>query len=110
MPHRPLPPSSPAALPGLPGLLLALALSPVAAAAEPPVGRLLAANCAQCHGTNGRGPGFERLAGRSSRSLYAELKDMQAGKEGDGLMSRHAMGYSDAQLRQLADYLAAQPR
>lgn len=96
--------------PILSGLSLAIGLSPFAQAAEPPAGRLLASNCAQCHGTNGRGPGFERLAGKSANSIYEELKEMQAGKEGDGLMTRHAMGYSDAQLRLLAAYLSKQSR
>ncbi|MBP8145793.1 c-type cytochrome [Pseudorhodoferax sp.] len=97
----------------LPSALLAACLSScligAALAGEPPPsGRLLASNCAQCHGTNGKGPGFDRLAGKSANSLYEELKEMQAGKEGDGLMQRHAMGYSDAQLRALAGYLSKQ--
>ena len=71
-----------------------------------PAGRLLASNCFQCHGTDGRGPGFERLAGKSAGSILDELREMRAGKEGDGLMTRHAMGYTDEQLRALAQYLS----
>ncbi len=71
-------------------------------------GRLLASNCFQCHGTNGKGPGFERLAGESASSIYGELKKFQSGKEGDGIMAKHAMGYSDAQLQALAAWLATQ--
>ncbi|WP_425485618.1 c-type cytochrome, partial [Hydrogenophaga aromaticivorans] len=40
-----------------------------------PPGRLLASNCFQCHGTNGRGPGFERLAGESADEIYDELRE-----------------------------------
>jgi cytochrome c553 len=88
-------------------LLLAAAALP-AAAAESPAGRLLASNCYQCHGTNGRGPGFDELAGKSARELYKDLKEFQSGEEGDGLMAAHARGYSDAQLRAISRYLARQ--
>ena len=74
----------------------------------PPAGRLLASNCFQCHGTNGKGPGFDKLAGESTNEIYKELKEFQSGKEGAGIMTRHAMGYSDAQLRDLSTWLSAQ--
>ncbi|GAB4036969.1 MAG: hypothetical protein Fur0014_04210 [Rubrivivax sp.] len=73
-----------------------------------PNGRLLASNCFQCHGTNGKGPGFDRLAGKSASELYRELKEFQSGDEGSGLMAKHAWGYTDAQLRALSQYLARQ--
>lgn len=56
-----------------------------------PPGRLLASNCFQCHGTNGKGPGFDKLAGKSARKLFQEMKKYQSGEEGDGIMARHAM-------------------
>lgn len=74
----------------------------------PPPGRLLASNCFQCHGTNGRGPGFDRLAGKSANEIYKELLEFRSGKEGNGIMARHAGGYTDAQLRLLASYLSTQ--
>ena len=73
-----------------------------------PAGRLLASNCFQCHGTNGKGPGFDKLAGKSPSELYKEMKEFQSGKEGDNIMARHVMGYSDAQLRALAQWLSTQ--
>jgi cytochrome c553 len=79
-----------------------------AAAQTSPAGRLLASNCYQCHGTNGKGPGFDMLAGKSAQSLYDELVEMRAGKEGTGLMQRHSLGYTDAQLRLIADWLSKQ--
>ena len=94
-------------------LLLGLSLAAAYTQVQAQVGqqgRLLASNCFQCHGTNGRGPGFERLAGQSSGKIYEELKELQSGKEGNGLMARHAMGYSDTQLRAIANWFAAQPR
>lgn len=74
----------------------------------PPAGRLLASNCFQCHGTNGRGPGFDKLAGKSASEIYEEMKSFQSGHEGKGIMSRHAQGYTDAQLRDLSNYLSRQ--
>jgi cytochrome c553 len=88
----------------LPGALLVTTV----AAQVPPPGRLLASNCFQCHGTNGKGPGFETIAGKSANSLYEEMREMRAGKEGNGLMPKHAMGYTDAQLRLIADWLSKQ--
>jgi len=90
-------------------LLLALASGAAMAQTTPiPAGRLLASNCFQCHGTNGRGPGFDTLAGKSASDIYNELRSYQTGKEGNGLMAKHAMGYTDAQLRTIANWLSTQ--
>ena len=88
----------------------ALLASPFASAqsTSPPPGRLLASNCFQCHGTNGKGAAFERLAGKSADKLFKEMKEQQSGEEGDTIMARHAMGYSDAQLRELTRWLSTQ--
>lgn len=80
-----------------------------AALAAPPAGRLLAAQCAQCHGTNGNGPGFDELAGKSANELYNELREMKRATKIEGIMDRQTRGYTDAQLRKIAEYLAAQP-
>ena len=88
------------------------ALGATAAAAQqapsaPPPGRLLASNCFQCHGTDGRGDGtFERLAGKSSNDIYGELREMKAENKRGDIMTIHALGYTDAQLRAIADYFS----
>jgi cytochrome c553 len=71
------------------------------------MGRLLASNCYQCHGTNGSG-GFDRLNGESADSLYNELREFALKKDSDAdnIMSAHAKGYTDAQMRAIAVYLA----
>jgi sulfide dehydrogenase cytochrome subunit len=74
----------------------------------PPAGRLLASNCFQCHGTNGKGPGFDAIAGKSPSEVFNKLKEFQSGKEGAGIMTRHAMGYTDAQLHDLSAWLSTQ--
>ena len=71
-----------------------------------PAGRLLASNCFQCHGTNGKG-GVETLAGASSSEIYNELKEMQR-KSSPEMMDMHARGYTDAQIRLIADYFSKQ--
>ncbi len=89
----------------------AVALAAASAQAQiTPAGRLLASNCFQCHGTNGRGPGFERLAGESASEIYEELVEMraEARKADRDIMTRHAMGYTDAQLRALSQWLSTQ--
>jgi cytochrome c553 len=82
-----------------------LAAAP-AGAAEP--GRLLASQCAQCHGTHGNGPGFDELAGKSSSELFDELLEMKY-RPVEGIMDRQARGYTDEQLRLIADYLSTLP-
>ena len=77
---------------------------------SPPPGRLLASNCFQCHGTDGRGDGtFERLAGKSASDIYNDLREMKAENKRGEIMTIHALGYTDAQLRAIADYLSKQP-
>lgn len=89
-------------------LALGLTLAGSAASA-PPAGQLLASQCAQCHGTNGNGPGFDELAGKSARELRDEMLDMKYGGRVEGIMDRQAHGYTDAQIQLIADYLSAQP-
>jgi cytochrome c553 len=75
-------------------------------------GRLLASNCFNCHGTDGHpAGGFDALAGASAQEIYGEMKEMQTKPDAEkGIMRLHALGYTDAQIWQLADYFARQPR
>lgn len=88
-------------------VLLSTTMCPAQSAASPP-GRLLASNCAQCHGTSEASPGFESLFGKSANKLFNELKEYQSGTEGEGIMARHAWGYTDQQLRDIAQWLSKQ--
>ena len=91
---------------GLLGLLLASAAG--AQTAAPPAGRLLASNCFQCHGTNGAGPGFDTIAGKSVDEIYKNLREMKSEAPGNDIMKAHARGYTDEQLRQISAYLSQQ--
>jgi cytochrome subunit of sulfide dehydrogenase len=79
-------------------------------AAAPPAGQLLASQCAQCHGTNGGGPGFDAIAGESADDLYNELIEMKYRTQIESIMDRQARGYTDAQLYVLSSYLATLPK
>lgn len=81
------------------------AYSQTASAAPPHPGRVLASNCFQCHGTDGR-KGFEELAGKSSSSIYQEMKEMQSKAANSNIMNAHARGYSDDEIWLIADYFS----
>ena len=85
---------------------LLLALAPSLNAAPAP-GQLLASQCAQCHGTDGYGPGFDELAGKTD--LYQELLEMKYESKVEDIMERQARGYTDEQLGLIADYFASLP-
>lgn len=87
--------------------LIALALAP-AHAQQVPAGRLLASNCFQCHGTNGKGPGFETLAGKSASDIYKDLLEMKRKTTEVDIMKAHSKGYTDQQLWAIAQYLSTQ--
>ena len=74
--------------------------------------RSLAAQCAQCHGTDGRAlPGAEvpGLAGLPAAYFVEQMKAFRAGSRPSSVMQQLAKGFSDAQVDQLARYFAGQP-
>jgi cytochrome c553 len=83
------------------GLIAATAC--FSAQAESLDARLLASQCAQCHGTNGTGR--EHLAGKSYGELLEELIEMKRSPKRD-LMHLQAKGYSDQQLSLIAAYFS----
>lgn len=75
--------------------------------------RSLAATCAQCHGTEGRPVAdsiVPALAGLDAPTLVERMAAFKAGTRPATVMAQIARGYSDAQIRELAAYFAAQPR
>ncbi len=92
----------------IPLVLVAAGTGTTAHAQVGQAGRLLASNCFQCHGTNGKGPGFDDINGKSVGEIYKKLKEFQSGKEGNGLMAKHALGYTDAQMVALDKWLSTQ--
>ena len=71
----------------------------------------LAANCAACHGTQGRpaaGSPLSGLAGRSAAELVQIMTQFKEGKRPATLMHQIAKGYSDAEIAAMADYFSRQ--
>lgn len=78
--------------------------------ADDNIGRMLVAQCAQCHGTETNPEaGFERLAGKDYVDLYDNLMDRLFENEADDLMTHQTMGYTPEQIELIAQYLAALP-
>lgn len=91
-------------------LVCLVSISPLAMADDPTIDRLLASHCAQCHGTNGYAVGdFESLAGEEAQDLYDDLIDMKGEDSPEGIMDHQALGYSDDQIRRIANFYATLP-
>lgn len=69
--------------------------------------RLWAASCAACHGTHGKAEGAGLyLAGKPAAELYEHLIAYKNGTRPATVMHQHARGYSDEELRRLADHFS----
>jgi len=71
--------------------------------------RALAANCAQCHGTEGhpaQGSVLPPLAGQPREEIIRQMQALRMGRERATVMDQIANGYSDAEIAALADYFA----
>ena len=72
---------------------------------DPTVNRLLAAQCAQCHGTNGHAVGdMDGLSDESYKDLYEDLMDMVSEDRPEDIMDHQALGYTEDQIRRIALY------
>ncbi|MEX0614883.1 MAG: c-type cytochrome [Methylophaga sp.] len=89
--------------------VLLMLLMPVLATAEANM-RLMAASCAACHGTNGHSQSehMPRLAGMDTDYFVERMLAFKAGEADSTVMHHHATGYTDAEIRQLAEFFAAQ--
>ena len=97
----------------LPPLITALAASLSSAAfaqtAERP-GRTWAATCASCHGSDGKAQGaIPAISGRDAEQLYRTLLEFKNGQRPTAtVMHQHAKGYTDDELRRIAQAFAVQ--
>jgi cytochrome c553 len=84
-------------------------LAPASAQVDANTARYIAANCANCHGTNGvaRG-GMPSLAGQKKEQIAARVREFRDGKRAGTLMPQIAKGYSDAQIDAIAEQIARQ--
>lgn len=87
-----------------------VSFAPALAQADAGTGRYLAANCANCHGTNGVAKGaMPSLAGQKREYIVEQMRAFRDGKRSATLMHQIAKGYTDAQIEAIAQHFAAQP-
>ncbi len=73
----------------------------------------MAATCANCHGTYGKSikdGALPSLAGMKSDYINEQMLAFKSGARKATIMHQLAKGYTDQQIKDLADYFAAQPR
>ncbi len=94
-------------------LIAALAALPLAAHAtqDTPQVRILAGNCANCHGTSGRSNGaLPSLTGLSQAYFVEQMRQFRDGTRPATVMHQIVKGYSDEEIAQLAAFFARQPK
>ena len=71
----------------------------------------LAANCANCHGTDGHSAqGMPSLAGQSKSYLIQQMREFKSGARPATIMHQLAKGYTDAQIELMAEHFSRQPK
>lgn len=71
--------------------------------------RAMAANCAACHGTEGRpvdGSSVADLAGLPQDFIIDAMKELKEGKRPATVMHQLAKGYTDAEIAAMAAYFS----
>ena len=72
-------------------------------------GRNIAANCANCHGTNGKSVGgMPALAGQPAEFISRQMREFREGKRPATIMHQLSKGYTDEQIDAVAAYFATQ--
>ncbi len=72
--------------------------------------RYIAANCANCHGTQGASKGaMPSLGGQRKEVIASQMRAFRDGTRPATLMHQIAKGYTDAQIDAIAEHFARQP-
>jgi sulfide dehydrogenase cytochrome subunit len=79
---------------------------PLAAMADVP-GRTLAANCFQCHGTNGYA-GELKIAGIGPSELVSKFNKFKTENPRDNIMNLHAYAYTTEEIELMGQYFSKQ--
>jgi sulfide dehydrogenase cytochrome subunit len=88
--------------------LLALSTNATTVQADSMDETMLANPCAGCHGTDGESlGGMPSIKGKSSGFIIQALKDFRDGNRRATVMDRIAKGYTDDQIKLLADYYSS---
>jgi cytochrome subunit of sulfide dehydrogenase len=73
----------------------------------------MAANCAMCHGTQGRAAAnspVASLAGKSRDEIVQAMAQFKSGQKPATIMHQIAKGYTDEEIAAMAAYFAGLPR
>lgn len=78
--------------------------------AQTPSAAMLGNTCAGCHGTNGnsRGPATPTIAGVSSEYFIEAMMAYKKGERPATIMDRIAKGYTDEEIKLMAEFFATQ--
>jgi len=96
---------------------LAFASASVQAQPAPPqvgvdstiAGRVLASNCANCHGVDGRSAGgMPTLSGYQRDAMITTMQAFRSGQRSATIMHQLAKGYTDEQITLLAEHFSRQ--
>jgi sulfide dehydrogenase cytochrome subunit len=88
--------------------ILLLISSSAVHAASISQGEMLSNSCSACHGTDGKSPGaIPSINGKSARFINQALIEFRSGSRTSTVMGRHAKGYSDKEIKLIADYFAS---
>ncbi|MDZ7802740.1 c-type cytochrome [Thiohalophilus sp.] len=93
------------------GLLVLMSVGTVAQAENLPRAQLLAQNCAACHGVNGREfkESMPPLAGMKTEQFIEAMNSFKDGTRPAIIMDRVARGYSQDEIKAMAQFFATQP-
>lgn len=87
--------------------LFGLLLAPLGHAQELTRGTMLSASCEGCHGTDGHSPGsIPDISARSAEYIRIALEEFRSGERASTVMGRHAKGYTDEEMRLIAEHFA----
>ena len=90
-------------------LATGLLLVPAGQADELSRAAILSASCEGCHGTYGRSPGaIPPIAGKSAEYLRKTLEGFRSSDTEATVMGRHVRGYTDEEIRLIAEYFSKQ--
>ena len=93
------------------GAVFALLCAPGLTVAQEREASYVSANCANCHGPQGRsGAAVPSLAGLPSRYIVEQMQAFKAGTRPATIMHQLAKGYTDSQIELMASYFSSLPR
>jgi sulfide dehydrogenase cytochrome subunit len=80
-------------------------------AAQPATAEMLTLSCYACHGTRGAsaGPLQPSIGGQNPKYMFDTLKRYQGGERPSTVMGRIMAGYTDGDIKAIAEHLAKQP-